>query len=117
MAESKGNPSRIEFWTRGAGTHILNWFAERGVVHSVTEHWVRNNGRRVFMQYTETAAAEAAEGDADLTTLEGVGSTTADKLREAGYNTVGDLKGLTEEQLKEAGLSKSAISKVLKALE
>ena len=88
---------------------ILNWFAERGVVHSVTEHWVRNSGRRVFMQYTEAAAAEEAQNDADLTTLEGVGSTTAEKLKEAGFNTVGDLNGASEEQLKEAGLSKSAI--------
>jgi nucleotidyltransferase/DNA polymerase involved in DNA repair len=117
MAESKGNPGRTEFWTRGAGHAILSWFAERGEVHSVDEHWVKNNGRTLFRRYMEAAAAEEARNDADLTTLEGVGGTTAEKLKEAGYNTVGDLDGVTEEQLQEAGLTKTAIAKVLKALE
>ena len=52
----------------------------------------------------------------EVTKLPGVGKTTAEKLWDAGYKTLADLKGVTEDKLKEAGITGRAVEAVLEGL-
>ncbi len=62
------------------------------------------------------AASAAAAGD--LTSIEGIGPKTAEALMEAGYKTVEELKGITEEKLLEVkGIGKKTAEKILEYLQ
>jgi len=67
----------------------------------------------------ETAPAvetQETSGQFDLTELEGVGPKTAKVLKEAGYDTVEKIKGLTAEDLKKLeGIGAKTAEKILKA--
>lgn len=52
----------------------------------------------------------------EVTKLPGVGKATAEKLWDAGYKTLADLKGVTEDKLKEAGVTGRAAEAVLEGL-
>ncbi|MDG5760849.1 50S ribosomal protein L32e [Natronococcus sp. A-GB1] len=64
---------------------------------------------------TEDATAEAEEGPQDLEDISGVGASKADALRDAGFETIDDVKEADQEDLAEADGVGNALAARIKA--
>jgi polyhydroxyalkanoate synthase len=77
----------------GLWDDVTDWFAERSSIDDAPE----TGPETTTDQSTETAAAPAA--DQGLETVSGIGSAYAERLREAGIETLADLAGASVEDL------------------
>jgi predicted flap endonuclease-1-like 5' DNA nuclease len=129
--------NKREFWTRGPGVAVLQEQVAKGKTLAPdvgSESWARTQGRTFLAKCNQEAQQEldaeavaaqqaieegerkAAQEDADVSTIKGVGEKSAEKLKEAGIMTVGQVKETSEEDLLAAGLSKLVVDKILKAV-
>jgi predicted Fe-Mo cluster-binding NifX family protein len=89
------------------------------VVGGRVELHLLGRDRPVHWPVETDAPAPAAVSVAtdDLTTITGIGKTTADRLHNAGYNTIEHLKSATVNDLIAAGIGRGAAAGIYEAIQ